>query len=63
MIPTLYMPPCPKSMASGQCPSSVYQRVSGEVKTHSVRSEKASAAMNELRGSTRSFLERKRHPT
>ena len=45
-------------MASGQCPSSVYQRVSGEVKTHSVRSEKASAAMNELRGSTRSFLER-----
>ena len=36
--------------------SSVYQSVSGEVKTQSVRSEKASAAMNEFRGSTRSFL-------
>ena len=43
-------------MAAGQCPSSVYQRVSGDVKTQSVKSEKASAAMNEFRGSARSFL-------
>ena len=45
-----------KDLPNGQCPSKVAQSVSGEVKLHRKKSEKAKARMKVFLGSARSFL-------